>query len=214
MSDVIELVYVTSSPYKRQEAEIIVDELALSNGKPIKDVFKISFEALTVQEELHQNIDDLVRAEAKAAYSILRIPCFVEHAGLILGGRVSPQYPGALTKPMWNSLGDAFVELTGSAGADAVARAAVAYCDGRDVHVFTAETLGRIAPSPRGSRKFYWDTVFIPADGNPDDLTYAEIVEASADGLHKKVREHSQSTLALLAFLNWRVANSPSLWRM
>src|SRR5260370_13939654 len=103
---------------------------------------------------------------------------------------------------MWDTLGDSFVNETTSAGKSAIARAVVAYCDGMQVRTFTGERSGTIADRPRGARTFYWDTVFIPADssGRIGDRTYAEIVEDGSLGLAYKVRELSQSTVAMKKF--------------
>jgi hypothetical protein len=68
----------------------------------------------------------------------------------------------------------------------------------------------------RGSRKFYWDTVFIPEDasGRSQGLTYAEIVEDANLGLAYKMRELSQSSAAMKSFLEYRLTTGdPELWR-
>ena len=93
----------------------------------------------------------------------------------------------------------------------AFSRAVVAYCDGKTVHTFTGETSGSLAETPRGDvYKFYWDTVFIPDDENPEHLTYSEIVEQL--GLEYKVVRLSQSTKAMLTFLEFRRGARPELW--
>jgi inosine/xanthosine triphosphate pyrophosphatase family protein len=78
------------------------------------------------------------------------------------------------------------------------------------------ERAGKIADRPRGSRKFYWDTVFIPEDdsGSSKGLTYAEIVESKDLGLAYKMRELSQSSAAMKSFLEYRLGTGdPELWR-
>jgi XTP/dITP diphosphohydrolase len=117
---------------------------------------------------------------------------------------------------MWDTLGDNFVDETKSAGRRAIARAVVAYCDGKQVKTFLGEREGTIAGRPRGGREFYWDTVFIPEDpsGRSKDLTYAEIVESPSLGLAYKMRELSQSSAAMKNFLEYRLqAGDPELWR-
>lgn len=71
-------------------------------------------------------------------------------------------------------------------------------------------TRGVLSDAPRGDRRFYWDTVFIPTEENPDQLTYAEIVERG--GLEEKMLVHSQSAKAMLDFLSWRRGHEPKLW--
>jgi|ERR1051326_6734584 inosine/xanthosine triphosphate pyrophosphatase family protein len=158
----------------------------------------------------------MVSAEVVSAYSQLKVPCIVEHAGLIFSEYSDRSYPGGLTKPMWDTLRDRFVEETKSAGRRAIARAVVAYCNGKQVQTFVGERAGTIADQPRGGRQFYWDTVFIPQDsaGCAQRLTYAEIVENTDLGLAYKMRELSQSSAAMNKFLEYRLqAGEPELWR-
>ena len=48
--------------------------------------------------------------------------------------RRRPVLRGGLTKPMWDTLLDRFVDETKSAGRHATARAVVAYCDGCNIY--------------------------------------------------------------------------------
>ena len=115
---------------------------------------------------------------------------------------------------MWNALGERFITETHSAGRRATACAVVAYCDGKDVRTFRGETKGTIAASVRGRRAFYWDTVFVPDTdaGTPGNKTYAEIVDDAALGLKHKVSRLSQSSKAMLKFLEYRLTSEPQLW--
>jgi XTP/dITP diphosphohydrolase len=207
-------VYVTSSQFKREENEVFRAHARLADGRLVEDVFEFEIVGLPIKEVLEVDLATMVMAEVTAAYSQLRVPCIVEHAGLIFDDYAEISYPGGLTKPMWNALGEKFVEETHSADRRARARAVVAYCDGMAVRTFVGETVGRIAPAPRGERAFYWDTVFIPdIDGAPGGLTYAEYVADPNFGLEYKVRELSQSSKAMAAYLEFRAASAPAaLW--
>lgn len=207
----IDVNYVTSSPYKREEIGAIADVVNLSDGRAARDVFEFHVLSLSIKEHLEIDIATMVMAEVSNAYSQLKIPCIVEHAGLVFDKHLGRGYPGGLTKPMWDTLGEDFVSETNSANSRAIARACVAYCDGMSVHMFTGETSGRIAVAPRGSRAFYWDTIFIPDVPNDANAnrTYAEIVEQ--EGVAGKMRL-SQSAKALAAFMEYRVENQPLLW--
>ena len=211
----IKINYVTSSDSKIQENEIFQREGVLGDGTPVRELFEFQVRSLQIKEILEIKIEAMVREEVTTAYSQLKVPCIVEHAGLIFADCLDTDYPGGLTKPMWDSLDDKFVSETRSADRPAVARAVVAYCDGMMVHTFTGERDGRIAVSPRGSRKFYWDTVFIPTDPTHTvfDKTYAEIVDDPKLGLEFKVLHLSQSTLAMLKFLEYiSSTTAPALW--
>lgn len=215
MANLHRINYVTSSPYKAEENEILVKEGRLKDGTPVSDLFQFDIRKLPISEPLEIDIQVMVQAEVTKAYSIIRVPCVVEHAGIIFDDFKDKQYPGGLTKPMWDNLGSHFVNETHSAGRRAIARAVVAYCDGMSVQTFVGDTTGTIASEPRGSRQFYWDSVFIPDDptGTAAGKTYAEIVDDAHLGLKYKVLNLSQSTRAMLALLEYlRTSTRPVLW--
>lgn len=207
----IRVVYATKSPFKQAEVAVICAEQALGDGTLVGSRFDFRFRPVSTVEDLEVDISAMVRSEAFKAYERLQVPCIVEHAGLVWRG---DNFPGGLTKAMWNELGEDFLTETRSAGVRATARACVGYCDGMEIRVFTGETQGRIADSFRGDRKFYWDTVFIPDDpdtGQPGESTYAEMA-ARPDGLADKVLRYSQSTRALVKFLEYRLTAPPEMW--
>jgi inosine/xanthosine triphosphate pyrophosphatase family protein len=206
------VVYATASSYKQEEVEIFQAKGALQDGTPVESRVEFSLRQIEIKETLEVDLEVMVRAEAVAAYKSLLVPCIVEHAGLVFDHHRADGYPGGLTKPMWNTLGEAFPSETGSAGRGAVARAVVGYCDGQHVKTFVGETHGQIADAPRGERAFYWDTIFVPDrdDGTPGSETYAEIVAVS--GLETKVLSLSQSAKAMRLFLAYRLSHAPALW--
>ena len=84
------------------------------------------------------------------------------------------------------------------------------------IRTFVGETVGTISGEPRGSRDFYWDTVFIPgeAEGDAKGKTFAEIVEMPGFGLEYKVNRLSQSTRAMQEFLVYLDQEGhPKLWK-
>lgn len=208
--------YVTSSKFKRDENKVFCDVALLDDGRRVCDVFEFHIRESFIAEVLEVDLSLLVLNEVANAYQQVKVPCIVEHAGIIFQDYLNESYPGGLTKPMWNALGIDFVRETGSAGRRALARAVVGYCDGKSVRTFVGETAGIIADSPRGDREFYWDTVFIPdtTDVSVSGLTYSEIVANPALGLKYKLLNLSQSSRAMLNFLNFRMKNSPDLWQV
>lgn len=208
----IHVVYVTQSEYKRKENEAFVENCQLPDGTPVRNSVEFETRPVPIKEVLEEDLEAMVMAEVTKAYSEIKVPCIVEHAGLVFDGYVS--YPGGLTKPMWNVLGSRFIEETHSADRRATARAVVAYCDGQSVRTFVGETTGTISAEPRGSRLFYWDTVFMPDDpsGKIKNKTYAEIVDDPKFGLKYKVTYLSQSTKAMLQFVEFRMSHPPRLW--
>ena len=211
----IKVVYVTSSEFKTEENRVFLDQCTLSDGTPVSDLFEFDIRRVPIIEMLEVDLQVMVQAEVTKAYSQIRVPCIVEHAGLIFDEYRERSYPGGLTKPMWDTLGDDFISETNSKDRKALARAVVAYCDGKSVKTFVGETHGRLAEKPAGSRKFYWDTVFIPdeAEGEISGKTYAEIVENKAYGLKYKIKNLSQSSRAMISFLEFLKGNpSSDLW--
>lgn len=210
----IDVHYVTSSPFKREEIELLTLEGKLTDGRAVSDVFNFTIRQVSIKEHLEIDIKTMVMAEAANAYSQIKVPCIVEHAGLVFDKYYDRGYPGALTKPMWDTLGIDFVAETNSADAIAHARACVAYCDGMEILTFDGETRGRIAAAPRGDREFYWDTVFVPDDPSRPGATetYAEIVASPSLGLRHKLTL-SQSAKALTAFMEYRANMTPKLWQ-
>lgn len=210
----IDITYVTSSKFKAEENEIFRTEWRLSTGDIVAARFDFSIRKVAISEALEVSIPKMVMHEAKAAYASLKLPCIVEHAGLIFQDYQEHDYPGGLTKPMWNALGSDFVKETQSAGRRATAQAVIGYCDGQNCYTFVGETAGTISAETRGDRSFYWDTVFIPDDTNPRQMTYAEIVADPNMGLKHKVIHQSQSSRAMAAFLEWRLTHRPPLWQV
>jgi XTP/dITP diphosphohydrolase len=209
------VVYVTSSSFKKEENKVFVEHCKV-DGRPVKDLFEFQIREVPILEILEVDLCVMVQAEVTRAYSLIRVPCIVEHAGLIFDDYRDCSYPGGLTKPMWNTLSDRFLRETNSVGRRAIARAVVAYCDGKQTHTFVGETEGTLADSPRGNREFYWDTVFIPDDpsGRADGKTYAEINDDPALGLAYKMETLSQSGKAMRKFLAFLRENpQPDLWR-
>lgn len=195
----IRINYVTSSKFKKKEIEEFRENCCLSDGTPIRNNFEFKIYPNTIHERLEVDIEKMVKSEVKEAYSEIKIPCIVEHAGLVFDKYKASGYPGGLTKPMWNTFERDFLLETNSANEKVVAKAVIGYCDGKNIKTFVGETMGVLSNKPRGNSDFYWDTIFIP-DASLN-LTYAEIVERF--GLSEKLIKYSQSAKALISFLDY-----------
>ena len=158
----LELLFVTSNPFKIEEAEEILAPHSIHvTGLDIK-----------IEELQTDDTDRLVKDKLLTAFKLVSRPLFVEHTGLHLvhlGG-----LPGGLTQLFWDRLeADRFCELFGrTADPSVTARTVIGYVDGRTRHTFHGEVTGRVAESPRGPRDFQWDCCFVP-DGQTQ--TYAEL---------------------------------------
>jgi XTP/dITP diphosphohydrolase len=210
----IEIVYSTTNPHKQAEIGAISRSIrvVLPDGSSamVGDVFDFVFRDGRPIEPLERNLEEMVRHKSISAYRNLLVPCIVEHAGLIFEEYLHADYPGGLTQPMWDALGATrFISETNGQGRRVIARAMVGYGDGLNVRCFRGETRGILANQPKGSRDFYWDTIFIPEN---ESQTYAEICSDPAKGIERKVAI-SQPTKALLGFLNERLkSGTPPLF--
>lgn len=209
----IRIRYATKSSFKHAEVKQVISSASLKNrhGAEVcaEDHFEVVFPRISTNEPLERDLEEMVRHKAVSAYQRILEPCIVEHAGLILGSYHDESYPGGLTQPMWDALGaEGFLSNVTWAGNKVTARAVVGYCDGMNVHVFVGETIGTFAKEPMGAREFYWDTVFIPDDG--DGRTYAQISDGE-DGLVAKV-ELSQSRKAMVQCLEFMLRQDPVMF--
>lgn len=176
----------------------------------LDELIDLEFRKVSTSEPLLRDLAEMVKHKALSAYAAVRVPCVVEHAGLVLSGFESKSYPGGLTQPMWDALdAERFIEVCAPLGRQVIARAVIGYCDGLSVKTFTGEMTGVLADSPRGARNFYWDTVFCPDGFN--GLTYAEIVDDPSLGLGAKMKV-SQSIKALKQMIAYQLDHRPSLF--
>jgi XTP/dITP diphosphohydrolase len=163
----MKLYFVTASDQKIRELQRLMELLRAES--PIDVEF--SYVRQPLQEVLDKDMAVIVKQKALDAYCDLGFPCVVEHGGLFMEGL--KELPGSLGGIIWEAVGDRMCRfLTETDSRRAVARSSIAYCDGRQIHIYTGETPGRIAPAARGEYDYKWDTIFIP-DGS--DQTYGEM---------------------------------------
>ena len=79
------LVYCSWSKYKIEEWEII-RSLEFCSGITYETAIEFEFRKVETREPLLCDLSMMVRAKAVSAYQSVRVPCVVEHAGLILNG--------------------------------------------------------------------------------------------------------------------------------
>jgi XTP/dITP diphosphohydrolase len=142
----------------------------------ITEIFKdlkveIRFLSNNITEILSPDLEQVIKEKAAQAYKLSRVPIIVEHGGLYI--EYLNEYPSALSKPMWDMLGDKICKLIPAGESrKATARSAVCYCDGANYEIFIGETQGTISATGRGTHGFQWDPIFMP-DGSAK--TYAEM---------------------------------------
>src|SRR3981189_1135765 len=144
----IQIIYCSRSPFKKEEWDTAKDALLFDSKSnwPLGQLFRFEFRDVPTSEPLLCDLESMVRFKVESAYGSVRVPCIVEHAGLILEGYEGKSFPGGLTQPMWDAL-DApqFVASCSPLSARAIARAVVGYCDGLNVLTFVGDTKGSLS---------------------------------------------------------------------
>lgn len=168
----------------------------------IREIFSsyhgnLKFLKNNVIEVLSENIEIVIKAKAADAYKKCRVPVIVEHGGLIID--YLNGFPGALSKPMWDLMGEKITKLIPEGESRiATAVSGVCFCDGMRSHVFIGETTGTLSEKSLGKNGFQWDPIFIP-DG--DKRTFAEM------SLTEKL-EFSQAAKAYIKLIDFlKIAN-------
>jgi non-canonical purine NTP pyrophosphatase (RdgB/HAM1 family) len=164
-------VFVTGRAEKAQEVERLG--------------FQFERVALDLPEIQALDPGEVVESKARDAWSRVGRAVFVEDSGLAI--RAWNGFPGALVRWLEKTAGlenlarmlDAFPDRAATAGC------AAAFFDGTRIVIGRGEVSGSIAPRPRGSDGFGWDSLFIP-DGS--GRTFAEMTGAEKDRISHRRR--------------------------
>ena len=169
----MEALFVTGNHSKAREAAEIL-------GIELRSI------ALDLPEMQDLDVAQVAAVKAAAAREALDAPdspILVEDSGIVI--EAWNGLPGALTKWFLVSIGNEGILKMLSGEEDRSARAvcavAIAFADG-SVRVFLGEAGGMIAPEPRGSGGFGWDSIFIP-EGYSE--TYAELGPRKHEDSHR-----------------------------
>ena len=164
----MKLYFVTSSENKISEASsFFADQKIVAAGRlefcPVRH---------DLVEIMHPQLQEVVRRKTLEAYKYLRQPCVVEHGGLFFEGL--RELPGPLGRLIWNAVGERMCGfLRPGDSRQAIARAILGYCDGKEIRLYIGETRGEVAASARGSyNTANWDPIFIPEGSS---TTYGEM---------------------------------------
>lgn len=170
MTALSQIVFVTSSTHKHQEAEAIFG-------------FPLTRTSLDLLEPQSLNVLDVARQKAHLAHSMLHEPVLVEDTSLEL--RALGGFPGPLVRWLLEAAKPAALArmLDGFADRRATARCVALLFDGAREWVGEGTVAGVIVDAPRGKSGFGWDVVFAPSWGG--GRTYAEMT-----GDEKNARSH------------------------
>lgn len=109
-----------------------------------------------------EDTKQLVKDKTMKAFKQVGRPLFVEHTGLYLNHLNG--LPGGLTQVFWDTLkADRFAELFGTSPERGVtAKTIIGYTNAKQFFMFEGEVSGHISETPKGSRDFQWDCIFVP----------------------------------------------------
>jgi non-canonical purine NTP pyrophosphatase (RdgB/HAM1 family) len=154
---------------------------------------------IKVDEPQHMNLQLLVEGKINTLVEQqVEPPFFVEHTGLII--EQWNGLPGGLSALFMNTVGNEGIckMMRAYKGPERAARAVVVigyYYPGVRVEPFVGEVEGLIAPEPRGTGDFGWDSLFIPTGASK---TYAEmsLVEKNTTSMRKGAADRFARYLA------------------
>ena len=160
----LEIFFATSNKNKFKEAQEVLKDKAKLKQLP--------FDYVEIRSE---NIEEIARDSALAAYKRCREPVFVEDSGLFIDSLKG--FPGTNSAWAFDKLGNAGILklLEGINDRNARFEARIAFVRRKEeVHIFRGSCTGRIALEERGTGGFGYDPIFIPTG---EHQTFAESIE-------------------------------------
>lgn len=150
---------------------------ATTNKNKLREVNEILGEELeSIEVELIEpqalDVEDVVKEKAKDAFAKTGKPVLVEDTGVYFSAWNG--LPGALIKWFLSTVGNQGIlkMLSTETNRQAIAKTAVGFYDGKNIHIFTGEVKGIIPSELRGENNFGWDPIFIP---NGYEKSFAEM---------------------------------------
>lgn len=179
------LIFSTSNVHKFREAQ----ELAKIHG------VEIEHKTAPYVEIQADDLEDIVKPGAQQACTLLKMPCFIEDAGLFVD--TLKGFPGPYSKFVFLTIGnDGLLKLMdGIEKRGAEFRSAVGYCEpGKKPKTFTGVVRGTLGLWTKGTGGFGFDPVFVPDES--DGRTFGEM-------LVDEKNKFSHRAKALEAFIKW-----------
>ncbi|MBN1433085.1 MAG: RdgB/HAM1 family non-canonical purine NTP pyrophosphatase [Methanomicrobiaceae archaeon] len=175
---------VTGNPHKAKE-------VAAYFG----DSVKVEHVKLDLPEYRGEDVAEIARGKAKAAYDAVGGPLIVDDTGFYI--RALNGFPGAYAAFVLDTIGmEGILRLMdGKADRSAYFETAIAYIDDDGISTFKGRMDGEITESPRGEEGFGYDPIFAT-----DGKTLAEIPLAEKSAVSHRGR-------ALEEFKKWFVEN-------
>lgn len=159
------------------------------------DLVTVEHVKLDLPEYRGDDVAEIARGKAKAAYEAVGGPLIVDDTGFCI--RALNGFPGAYAAFVLDTIGmEGILRLMeGKGDRSAYFETAIAYADDEGIFVFKGRMEGEIAVSPRGEEGFGYDPIF-----STGDKTLAEISLAEKSAISHRGR-------ALEEFKKWFVEN-------
>lgn len=179
-----EITFVTGNQKKVIELERILDR-------------KLQHIKIDLPEIQSLSLDEVVTAKAKAAYEEIKGPVIVEDTALVF--HTLGKLPGTFIKWFADELDyDGLCSLLdGKTDRSATVSACIAFCDGRETHLFSGSCDGEIALAPHPGEGFGFDCIFMPAGY---ETTWSEMSKPVKDSMSHRAK----AARALADFLSAR----------
>lgn len=154
----------------------------------------VDFAKIELVEIQSDSLEEIAGEKAKSAHSKVGRPVIVEDDGLFIDAVAG--FPGQYSSYVFKTIGNAGILklLEGAENRSAHFLSIIAYCDGKDVHLFRGRVEGRIVEKPAQGGWGY-DPIFVPA-GTPS--TFAELANKN---------DYSHRRKALDGFAKWLIQN-------
>jgi len=175
------LVFVTSNKNKVREIKEILGP-------------KTKFVNVDIPEIQSLNLEEVITAKAKSAYSILKRPVIVEDVSFEVDALRG--LPGPFIKYFLQKLGtEGLLALIGNASKSTKAIAAVGFYDGNKLKIFTGIVEGTLSKKSIGESGFGFDRIFIP-NGYTQTFAQMEITKKN------KISHRANALRKLKRYLN------------
>lgn len=172
--------FITSNKNKAREITEI-----LGNG--------IKVRAIDIPEIQSLDLDEVIRAKAKTAFSIIKKPVVVEDISFEISELNG--LPGTFVKFFMQKIGSqGTADLLKSRNRNTKVTAAIATYDGIKMKIFKGTVDGTLAKKDRGKSGFAFDHIFIPKG---QKKTYAEM----SPEIKNKISHRSKALLKLKKYL-------------
>jgi len=160
----IKILFATGNAHKFEEASGML--------KP----YGIELERLNLSrpEIRAEDVEEVAFASAESIFAEVKKPLIVEDSGLFIPSLNN--FPGAYSAWVQKKLGNPGILklMAGSRNRSAYFKACIAYVDENGARTFCGDVHGTISGRECGSSGFGYDPIFVPKDGNPELLTFAE----------------------------------------